>query len=266
MHDKNLKRLPRAWRRPARNPRPVCGSALLVCRQARKRRKLLFHFPSRPSHAGMHGMRCVRVLPHTFGGSELAKVGVVVHAPHEVLPARRRRRRRREWPTSLSLASRPVAGPPVLPGTDSLSCTQRTQRTQRHVTQCATSLMRIWTKKVSESEKWIWLDCWSSGERSGWGARPVLDAHCCSGRHDTRWLWNARVSRWCRQCSCRLARTHEHVSSNSTLPPSWFVKYSLLNYLFVFRIVSSSLARPAHKLTCSHRVRPLPALMPCRRI
>lgn len=111
----------------------------------------------------------MRLLPHTFGGSELAKVGVVVHAPHEVLPARRRRRRRREWPTSLSLASRPVAGPPVLPGTDSLSCTQRTQRTQRHVTQCATSLMRIWTKKVSESEKWIWLDCWSSGERSGWG-------------------------------------------------------------------------------------------------
>lgn len=56
------------------------------------------------------------------------------------------------------------------------------------------------------------------------------------------------VSKWCRQCSCRPARSvGACLSSNSKFPPSWFVEYSLLDYLFCI-FVSRSLARPAHSL------------------
>lgn len=97
--------------------------------------------------------------------------------------------------------------------------------------------------------------------RSGRGLGRVFDARSCSGRHDTRWLWNARVSKRCRQSSCRLARSGDRVSSGSMLPPSWFVEYSLLNYLFCLSYQIRGHNRAAgSQLTCSHAMRPLPAL------
>lgn len=63
--------------------------------------------------------------------------------------------------------------------------------------------------------------------------------------------------KWCRQCSCCLARSGRYVSSNSTFPPSWFVEYSLLDYLFVFRI--DVIRAAGSQRTCSHGVLPLPA-------
>lgn len=155
MHDKNLSPVPRASRGPARNPRPLYVAQ--PCSYASKQERRESFFALSPlSFLGcryaMHASCC----PTVLGAVSLPRWNVV-HATPDVLPARRRRRRR-EWPTSLSRRAasiaRAIAGRPVLPGTDSLSCTQRTQR---HCDTCTTSLTSIWE---SQSPRLQLLAAW----------------------------------------------------------------------------------------------------------